>query len=139
MSMMAESKPPSKVIIIAVLALIAFASLFFFVTNGKDAQPPILDDRLVGTWLSTDYVGYRVIFLFSGEFVVTSYGRPSLTVNRWQAQNGHLRLNVNDDDCGERVERDVTYSLSPDGKRLTVSHDAFGVNAKHFVRAMAKP
>jgi hypothetical protein len=38
MSMMAESKPPSKVIILAVLALIAFASLFFFVTNRKDSQ-----------------------------------------------------------------------------------------------------
>lgn len=128
----------SKFAMAAVVTLTVFACIYLMFANRVQVDLPVVDRRLVGTWLSSDYHGYRLILMDSGTFAVTYYGSPRYGAETWSAQNGNMHL-IMFGDHGERGERDVTYSLSPDGQRLTVSHDVFGVNAKQFVRAMTKP
>jgi hypothetical protein len=128
----------SKLAMAAVLTLTAVACIYLMFANRGQVDLPVVDRRLVGTWLSSDYHGYRLILMDSGTFVVTRYGWPGYGAETWSAQNGNMHL-ILFGDHGERGERDVTYSLSPDGQRLTISHDVFGVNAKEYVRATNKP
>lgn len=74
----------------------------------------------------------------SGDFVVTYYGLPRYGAETWSAQNGRMRLNVMGEH-GEALELDLTYLLSQDGQRMTLSQNVFGVNGKEYVRAMTKP
>jgi hypothetical protein len=99
---------------------------------------PIVDERLVGTWLSTDHHGYRLIFVRSGEFIVTSYGRPITGAEKWSAENGRMRLYVHDEH-GSEQNFHLTYSLTEDGKKLSLSRSEFGILAKEYVRSMDKP
>lgn len=128
----------SKLALIALLALTAVACSYLWISNRDQDDLPVVDRRLVGTWLSSDYHGYRLILMDSGDFVVTYYGWPRYGAETWSAQDGHMHLNVMGEH-GEALEQDLTYALSQDGQRMTLSHDVFGVNGKEYVRAMTKP
>jgi hypothetical protein len=119
------------------LVVIILSGYWFFIRNERPELPKI-DDRLVGTWLSKDTHGYRLILLWSGDFVVTLYGQPQYGPETWEAARGQLHLELMGDH-GEIAPATVSYTLSPDGQHLSLSEDVFGINAKEFVRAMTKP
>jgi hypothetical protein len=131
-------KLATKLILIAVLTLIAVACTYWLFAGRGGGDPPIVDSRLIGTWLSSDVPGYRLVFMRSGDFVVTYYGLPRYGAETWSAQNGHMRLNVMGEH-GEALEFDLTYTLSQDGQRMSLSKAEFGVSSKEYVRAMTKP
>jgi hypothetical protein len=107
----------------------------------RDEKAPLVDARLIGSWLSKAPNGYRVIFLSSGEVVVAKYGTPYGGAGKWAAERGELsvRWSIDEDDETLRDER-CRYSISADGSLLELSRGVFSVaEFKTLSRAAGKP
>lgn len=104
------------------------------------AQTATLDNLLVGTWISKDLHGYRLILLRSGEFVVTNYGTPYGPAGRWKAANGELELRwaIDEDDL-EGNPITASYSLAEHNQELVLSRGFLPDDVKVFVRASGRP
>lgn len=99
-----------------------------------------LDYRLVGTWKSRNPHGYRVVFLHSGEFIVTNYGTPYGRPGSWSARDGKLTILWGFDEEGEvGAPKTTTVSFRESDTVLELGDDLFSPSATTFVRASGEP
>lgn len=105
------------------------------------AATQTLDNGLVASWKSVGPTGYRLIFVSSGQFVLTKSGVPYGPVGSWSASSGNLTITwAMDEDSPVPQTQVIPYLLTSDDQKLELRGSIFEqVKAKYFLRVRNDP
>lgn len=136
-------RKPNLIHALCVLLVLSLAAnVFLFWRQRLAVSPlPLGDSRLVGSWKSRDPAGYRVVFLSSGQFVVTNFGTPYGPAGKWCVQDHDLVIEwAMDEEGGPVSSQKTSFKLLDGNTKLELAKALFSSSdAKTYYRASGEP
>lgn len=98
-----------------------------------------LDRELIGSWKSSDPQGFRLVMVYTGEFILLKNGRSEWPVGRWSAREGELYIqwavDIENPLFNFRTNKETAkYKLSIDGNELTIDSSSLDISPTNVFR-----